>query len=142
MQSKPEIVDQKPAIVVEASKPEVTQPEPVKQEEPKKEEPKTVHQLIDQEFPANARPMARKIMNCESGGKEKAVGDTTLTFYVKDKNNRTIQYGASYGYFQIRHLPGRPTPSYLLEGENNVKYAANMYRNEGWRPWSCWKKVR
>jgi len=102
------------------------------QAEPPSTEPKGVDELIDQYFPEKARAQARKIVSCESGGNSQAIGDTKLQF-VQDG----ITYGASYGYFQIRYLKGRPDPEWLLIPENNVQYASQMYQSQGWMPWSC-----
>jgi hypothetical protein len=76
-------------------------------------------------------------MQCESNGNHKAIGDGHLKF----KKNGT-EYGASYGLFQIRHLPGRPAPSHLLNAENNVKYAYQIYKAQSWKPWTCKKALK
>ena len=75
---------------------------------------------------------ALRIMECESQGSENAIGDGHLKF-----KQGTIEYGASYGLFQIRHLKGRPSPSFLLDPENNVKYAYQIYQAQSWKPWTC-----
>jgi hypothetical protein len=67
---------------------------------------------------------ARAIMMCESGGNANAVGGAWTGI-------------ASYGLMQIRALPGRPSPQWLVNPENNVSYAAGIYRAQGWGPWSC-----
>lgn len=103
--------------------------EPVATPEPPKE--KTVDELIDQYF-GKAAPSARKVAQCESGLRPDAVGDEHLQFW---KNG--VKYGASFGVFQIRYLPGRPTPDQLLDAEFNVRYAADMYHGQGFRPWTC-----
>lgn len=77
--------------------------------------------------------VAHAVMMAESTNDARAVGDTTLTF-VQDG----ITYGASYGCFQIRYLPGRPTPEKLLDPVFNVEYAHNMYMSQGWTPWSAY----
>jgi len=54
------------------------------------------------------------IMNCESGGNPNAVGDTDTRYY-------------SYGLFQIRALPGRPSAEWLKVPENNIEYAYKIW---------------
>lgn len=98
-------------------------------------EPKTIDELIDEHFGKQATN-ARKVMACESGGRPDAVGDKHLS-YLKDG----IKYGESYGLFQIRYLPGRPSPEELLDQEFNIKYAAAMQQDQGWGPWTCSRKV-
>lgn len=72
---------------------------------------------------------AVKVAQCESGLNDKAVGDQALRFG---------EYGASYGLMQIRYLPGRPSPEWLLDPFNNVKYAKNMLLEQGnFSAWTC-----
>ena len=73
------------------------------------------------------------VAKAESGLTPSAVGDTTLKFYYNG-----AEYGSSYGCFQIRHLPGRPSPDYLLDATNNVQYAYELYKSSGWKPWSAY----
>jgi hypothetical protein len=69
------------------------------------------------------------IMRCESGGNAAAVGDTTTAY-------------SSYGLMQIRALPGRPDPSWLLIPENNISYAYQLSAGgANWHPWSCFYKI-
>ncbi len=75
---------------------------------------------------------ALRIMECESHGDENAIGDGHLTFWRNGK-----EYGSSYGLFQIRNLPGRPAPEWLLVPENNVQYAYKLYQASKWNPWTC-----
>ena len=80
---------------------------------------------------------AKKVMLCESGGRESAHGDRHLTYW---QNGR--EYGSSAGLFQIRDLPGRPEQGWLMQGENNITYAAGMYRRQGhWGAWTCARKL-
>lgn len=109
--------------------------EPVVEPEPEPPKEKTVDELIHEYF-GDRYEKAKKVATCESGLRPDAVGDKTLTF-VRDG----ITYGASYGVFQIRYLPGRPTPDQLLNAEFNVKYAAEMQKNQSWRPWTCARKL-
>lgn len=69
-------------------------------------------------------------MECESQGDSNAIGDGHLK-YIKNG----IEYGASYGLFQIRALPGRQFPS--LDPETNVKQAYEIYKRSGFKPWTC-----
>lgn len=83
--------------------------------------------LIQKYFPQSEWARAYNVMMGESGGRSGAIGD-----------QRTINgvYAPSYGYFQIRALPGRPAPEQLLNPEFNVQYAANLWKSQGWRPWT------
>jgi hypothetical protein len=99
--------------------------------------------LVAKYFPASQVDNALHVMNCESwnpywgtGGDPSAIGDTTLTF-----NQAGTTYGYSVGLMQIRRLPGRPEKDWLLNPENNIRYAAGMYRAQGFRPWSCAKHI-
>ena len=105
--------------------------EPVVAPEPPKE--KTVDELIEQYF-GNAAPAAKKIAQCESGKQPDKIGDVKLQFWKGG-----VRYGASYGVFQIRYLPGRPAPDELLNAEFNIRYAADLYHAQGWTPWTCRK---
>ena len=94
-----------------------------------------VKQQIKRTFPQNYEQMT-KIFSCESGLDSRAVGDLTLTY----KDGLTT-YGASYGLAQIRSLPGRPTPSWLMDVNNNLSYAKVLYDAHGVQPWTCAKIV-
>jgi len=122
-------IKQAPQVKIELPAEEQAEPPSTDSVEP------SLNELIEKYFPEKAWEQAKKIANCESGGNSQAIGDGHLKFQ-KDG----VTYGASYGYFQIRYLAGRPEPSQLLEPEFNVKYASEMYSNQGWQPWSC-KKV-
>jgi len=88
--------------------------------------------LIKKYFPQDQWDNAVKVMMGESGGNPAAVGDNYPIA------GQTIP---SYGLFQIRALQGRPDPSILTNPEENVKYAAEMYKNEGWGPWTAAQKL-
>lgn len=72
---------------------------------------------------------AYAIMMCESSGNPNAVGDKRTKYW-------------SYGLMQIRALPGRPNPSWLLVPENNISYAYSLWSTSGWSPWlNCSRKI-
>jgi hypothetical protein len=79
--------------------------------------------------------IALAVARAESQLKPDNIGDQHLQ-YKKDG----ITYGASYGVFQIRYLPGRPTPDKLLDPDFNIEYAYQMYQKGGWSPWSAYTK--
>ena len=80
-----------------------------------------------------AQSTALAVSFAESGHNPGSVGDLAIQYYQDG-----IQYGASYGCFQIRYLPGRPAPASLLDATYNVKYAHDMFTNQGWQPWSAY----
>ena len=76
---------------------------------------------------------AKKIMLCESGGRS-------------DAHNGNASTGDdSWGLFQINRFGKlaltRPAPSLLVDPEFNIRYAAGMWRAQGWKPWSCRLKI-
>ena len=77
--------------------------------------------------------IALAVAKAESGMRCDAVGDGHIAF-VKNE----IEYGKSYGVFQIRYLVGRPDPSKLLDCEFNINYAYGLYLARGWQPWSAY----
>lgn len=95
-----------------------------------------VEQKVCEIFGTDCR-IALAICRAESGCREEAVGDGHLTFF-KDG----VEYGKSYGVFQIRHLPGRPAPEDLLNAEINIRKAYDMYKVQGWGPWSVFTSGR
>ena len=88
--------------------------------------------LIKKYFTPDQWNNAYRVMMGESGGRANAVGDN---FPIRGE---TIP---SYGLFQIRALPGRPDPSLLSDPEFNVRYAAQMQKTQGWRPWTAARKL-
>jgi len=92
-----------------------------------------VEQLIRSRFGDDA-DVAVAIARCESGLRPDAVGDHAIA-YVQDG----AEYGKSYGPFQIRHLPGRPSPDRLLDPSFNIEYAYNLFKRSSWYPWSAYK---
>lgn len=89
-----------------------------------------IEELICQAF-GDECDMAIAIARAESGLRPDAVGDTALSYMVDG-----VEYGKSYGLYQIRHLEGRPDPSILLDPVKNVEYAKKLYERSGWYPWS------
>ena len=84
--------------------------------------------LIKKHFPKEQWMNAYKVMLGESGGNSQAVGDTDTPY-------------PSYGMFQIRGLPGRPSKKKLLDPEFNVRYAAKMWKQQNWTPWTAAKNL-
>lgn len=82
---------------------------------------------IKKYFPEEEWGRAYKVAMGESGGRVGAVGDKYPIRGV---------LAPSYGYFQIRALPGRPSPKELLDPEFNVKYASDLFKSQGWSPWT------
>lgn len=88
--------------------------------------------LIKKYFPEDQWDNAIKVMQGESGGNPKAVGDQ---YPIKG------EIRPSYGLFQIRTFPGRPSSRALLDPETNVKFAAKMWKEQGWNPWTAARKL-
>lgn len=78
-------------------------------------------------------PVAIAVARCESGLREGAVGDGHIAYWQGG-----VEYGKSYGIFQIRHLPGRPDPTNLLQADFNIQYAYNLFKRSGFYPWSAY----
>ena len=91
-----------------------------------------IMKLIQQNFPQNQWQNAYKVAQAESGLNPRAIGD-----------NYPIagEVRPSYGLFQIRTFPDRPAPEQLLDPETNVAYAAKLFKQQGWKPWSVSKKL-
>lgn len=75
---------------------------------------------------------ALAVAKCESNINARRVGDGHLTFI-----SNGVEYGKSYGVFQIRHLQGRPNPEQLKDARFNIDYAYNLKQKQGWKPWTC-----
>lgn len=76
---------------------------------------------------------ALAVARCESGLRPDAIGDHAIAYV-----DNGIEYGKSYGIFQIRHLQGRPEPTKLLDPVFNIEYAYNLYKRSGFQPWSAY----
>ena len=75
--------------------------------------------------------IAVKVANCESG----------LNPHATNEKGRD----RSYGIFQV-NLYGslansRPSKEWLKIAENNIDYSHAMFIKEGWRPWTCHKRL-
>jgi len=92
-----------------------------------------VETLIRKYFPRDQWENALKVAKCESDLNSSNIND----------NPRTKDY--SVGVFQInlfgRLRESRPSEEYLLDAENNIKYAFEMWQGSGYNPWTCARKV-
>ena len=84
-------------------------------------------ELIKKYFPQSQWNNAYRVMMGESGGNSQAVGDN---YPIRG------EVRPSYGLFQIRTFPNRPSPQQLVNPEVNVAYAAQLWKSQGWRPWT------
>lgn len=78
---------------------------------------------------------AKAIAMCESHLNPQAVGDGGIAYWQNG-----IEYGRSWGIFQIRYLPGRPHPTKLLNPDYNIAYAYQLFVRSGYAftAWSCY----
>ncbi len=86
-----------------------------------------VMNLIQKYFPQSEWGRAYQVMMAESKGNPQAVGDN----YPINGEVRP-----SFGLFQIRTFPNRPPPQALVDPETNVRYAAELWKSQGWKPWT------
>jgi len=91
-----------------------------------------IYSLVQKYFPQDQWENAMKVIQGESGFNPQAKGD--------DYPIRGV-HAPSYGLFQIRALPGRPAPEQLTDPEFNVRYASELFRQQGWRPWTAARKL-
>lgn len=84
--------------------------------------------IVAKHFPAHEVETALKVMQQESSGRPDA------------HNYSDETADDSWGLYQInlygnlKH--GRPDPGWLTDPENNISYAANMFKGQGWKPWA------
>ena len=80
--------------------------------------------LIKKYFPQSQWNNAYRVMMAESSGKSN----------IPSYYNR---YGTedSWGLFQINLKAHPQMRNKVLNPEENVKYAAELYKHQGWRPW-------
>lgn len=90
--------------------------------------------LIAENFGAENLITAKAVMRAESSCRTDAVGDGHITF-VQDG----VTYGMSCGLFQIRYLPGRPTCEQMKNPSENIRYAGQLFKGQGFYPWSAYK---
>ncbi len=81
--------------------------------------------LDNYEWPVD---IALEVCKAESSGNPNNIGDKH-TAYV------------SCGLMQVRALPGRPSCEQLKNPETNIAFAYELWRKEGWRPWSVCRTV-
>lgn len=99
----------------------------VRKAEAKEPEEKTVEELITEKFGDKSK-IALAVARCESGLRENAIGDTHI-------------YPHSYGVFQVRAFPNRPTVDDLLTAEKNIDYAYTLSKGgTTWLHWTCFTK--
>jgi soluble lytic murein transglycosylase-like protein len=84
--------------------------------------------LVAKYFPADQVDNALAVIMGESSADPTKVGDLDTAY-------------PSYGLMQVRALPGRPAPEFLLHPENNIKYSAEMFVQQGWCPWTAAKNI-
>ena len=70
--------------------------------------------------------IAMEVCKYESQGNPKAIGDINTLY-------------SSYGLFQIRSLPDRPSSESLIDPAYNVTYAYGLWQKEDFKPWSVCK---
>jgi hypothetical protein len=80
----------------------------------------TKYELIAKYFPSHVVEDAKKIMYCESGGRE-------------DARNYNPPIEDSHGLFQINNylMPSRGTRDQLVDAEFNIKKASEIYNSKG-----------
>ena len=81
--------------------------------------------IDDYDWPVD---IALNVCKEESSGNPNNVGDRH-TAYV------------SCGLMQVRALPGRPSCEELKDPATNIAFAYELWKNEGWRPWSVCRTV-
>lgn len=88
--------------------------------------PRSIEQKIRDTFPEDP-DTAVAIAKCESSMNPKAIN-------TKNRNG-----SVDYGLFQINSVHGY-TANYLMDVDNNLRIARELYDRQGWMPWVCsWK---
>lgn len=106
----------------------------------KVEEPPSVVQQVHhiKTPPSDLDPLLQKYFGTEwNNAKRVAICESHLNpLAIHDSKG-----SYSIGIFQIniygKLASSRPSKEWLLDAENNIKYAADMFHAQGWRPWSC-----
>lgn len=99
-----------------------------------------VDALIRAFFPADQVENARRISMCESG--QRNVTSRPNTDGTRDHGIFQINDGGTFQEL-ARRLGSDPSNTALaLDPEWNVRAAAELYRDRGWQPWTCSRKVR
>lgn len=88
--------------------------------------------LIKKYFPENEWENAYRVALGESGGNPSLEGDR---YDIKG------EYRPSHGLFQIREFPNRPSPEELKNPETNVKFAAQLWKAQKWKPWTVGREI-
>lgn len=81
--------------------------------------------LIQHYFPPEQWDNAYQVMMAESGGNPNAA------------NDQVPQRERSFGLFQINTNVHPLTREQAMDPETNIRYAAQLYSQQGWRPWSA-----
>ena len=95
-----------------------------------------VKALVKKYFPKNQVENALKVIQAESGGEWWKIGDDyIIPGDISEQQGSPIP---SYGLFQIRAFPGRPDMDTLRNPEENIKYAADLFKRRGnsWKDWT------
>jgi len=93
-----------------------------------------IKQLVEKYFPRDQVDNALRVMAGESGGEWWKIGDDYII--PGDISEQMGKPLPSYGLFQIRSFPERPNKDTLMDPEQNVKYAAKLYKDRGWGQWT------
>ena len=83
----------------------------------------TIQELIIKYFPEN--PEALDIFRCESNLNPEA-------------QNLKDPFGGSHGVAQVNGIHGHPVVT-LLDPNENLRIAKELFDKESWKPWSCAK---
>ena len=98
-----------------------------------------IEELVKKYFPKSQWANAMRVIQGESGGRWYQIGDDYII--PGDISEQTGTPIPSYGIFQVRAFPGRPSPEKLLDPEINIKYAADLWKRSGWQPWTVGREL-